>query len=197
MRWAGACGVIQIAIWWGQLLNRRHKYYGMEDVSQDRENPARSGAIIPVERKERKSVWRFVTSRSLCFRKGVGSALLRNVLKKKKWVMGSIFITCPTRHKFLFVWPFDRSMQILFLIYIFTSFHLSWLIRTCCSWPKYATSSATGRIRPWPHSKVLCFLSSASTPSLKKLIGGSCPHSDPHHRWVGRLIYPSAPAKGH
>lgn len=87
MRWVGCLPVvIHTAVWWGQLLNGQHKCYGTEDVSQDRGNPAH-WAIIWAERKERKLVWRCVTSRSLCFRKGVGAAQLRNV-SKKLWLLG-------------------------------------------------------------------------------------------------------------
>lgn len=151
MRWAGASGVIHSAIWWGQLLNRQHKYYGTEDVSQARENPVR-WAITRVERKERKSVWRFVTSTSFCFRKGVGSARLRNVGKRPEcwkgfcFVFPQISLTFPTNHQIQKNATKDIVFRFIFISLLITAvLHLhsyngkptSGLIKLC-SGPNYA-----------------------------------------------------------
>lgn len=63
-----------------ELLNRQHKYYGTEDVSQaGGETPL----IGPLQRKERKLVLKICHQQiSLFFRKGAGPARLRNVAEK-------------------------------------------------------------------------------------------------------------------
>lgn len=47
--------MIHEAVGWGQLLNSRHKYYGMKDVSHNRES-AVLWAVTWVKRKKRKLV---------------------------------------------------------------------------------------------------------------------------------------------
>lgn len=79
-------------VWSGHLMKGQHKCYGAEDVSQDGEKPAH-WAVARVERKKRKLVWRFVTIRSLCFRKGVvgGEGLgaqQSSGMWGKTWVLG-------------------------------------------------------------------------------------------------------------